>query len=98
MRQPSRGSPRRPAGDVDGVQSALQEMRLRGVECTEGALVAAIGAFAATDRRTALSKRSTARATLAAVCPACGSTITCSTPSSGRTWSRRSCSCRSPTT
>ncbi|KAL5230382.1 hypothetical protein ABZP36_029158 [Zizania latifolia] len=34
------------AGDVDGVQCALQEMRLRGVECTEGALVAAIGAFA----------------------------------------------------
>jgi len=34
------------AGDVDGVQLALQEMRLRGVPCTEGALVAAVGAFA----------------------------------------------------
>ncbi|KAI5022572.1 hypothetical protein ZWY2020_059302 [Hordeum vulgare] len=34
------------AGDVDGVQYALQEMRLRGVACSEGALVAAICAFA----------------------------------------------------
>ena len=42
---------------------------------------------------TARSRRSTAPATSAAAPPACGSTTTCSTRCSGRTWSGRSCRC-----